>query len=201
MPEDRKPGFYRVADTLYLCVKPSGSRSWVQRIVIDGRRHNIGLGSFVLVSISKAKDKAFKNRVAVADGKNPLQEKKRSHVPTFEIATRETYAGLLPTFKTEKYGRDWISQFERYVFPKIGKMQVDKITGRDVLSIIKKLWTTQPATGKTIRQRIRTVLNFCQAQEYVSNNVAGEAIDGALPKNGNGTKNHRAMPYRNCQTL
>ena len=191
-----KPGFYRVADTLYLCVKPSGARSWVQRIVIDGRRHNIGLGSFVLVSISKAKDKAFKNRVAVADGRNPVQEKKRSNVPTFEIAARDTFAGLSPTFKSDKVRHDWISQLEIHAFPKLGKMPVDKITGRDVLSIVKILWTTKPATGKSLRQKIRKVLSYCQAQEYVSNNVAGEAIDGALPKNGNGSENHRALPYR-----
>ncbi|MXY97560.1 MAG: tyrosine-type recombinase/integrase, partial [Gemmatimonadetes bacterium] len=190
-----KPGFYRVADTLYLFVKKQTLRkSWVQRIVIDGKRRNIGLGSFDLVSISKAKDKALKNRIAVADGENPMIDKQRSNVPTFEIAARDMFTGL--TFKNDKNRRAWIRQLEIHVFPKIGKMTVDKITGPDVLSIVKNLWKTKPATGKTIRQQVRQVLSYCQAHNYVAHNVAGEAIDGALPKNGIGTKNHRAIDYR-----
>ena len=191
-----KPGFYRVADTLYLCVKPTGAKSWVQRIVIDGKRRNIGLGSFKLVSISKAKHRALKNRIAVADGENPLIDKRRSAIPVFETAARDTYKGLLPTFKSDVTAKNWIRQLEIHVFPKIGKMPVDKITGPDVLSIVKKLYVSNPATGKRIRQRIKAVLSYCQAHNLVSHNVAGEAIDGALPKNGNNTEHRRAIDYK-----
>ena len=191
-----KPGFYRVADTLYLCVRSATSKSWVQRIVINGNRRNIGLGPFTLVSISKAKDRAFRNRVAIADGIDPVAEKRRSNVPTFETAARETHKGLLRTFKSEKHGHNWIRHLEIYAFPKLGNMPVDRIGRQDVLSILKKLWNDKPAAAKQLRQRIRAVLSYCQAHGYVNQNYAGEAIDGALPKNGNGSKNHRAMNYR-----
>ena len=191
-----RPGFYRVADTLYLCVKPSGAKSWVQRIVIEGKRRNIGLGSFKLQSISKAKTKALKNQIAVADGENPLIDKQRSDIPTFESAARDTHKGLLPTFKSDVTAKNWIRQLELHAFPKIGKMPVDKVTGPDVLSIVKKLYASNPATGKKIRQRIKATLSYCQAHNYVDHNVAGEAIDGALPKNGNNTEHRRAIDYR-----
>ncbi len=38
-----KPGFYRADDTLYLYVKPTGRKSWVQRVVVGGRRRNLGV--------------------------------------------------------------------------------------------------------------------------------------------------------------
>ena len=46
-----KPGMHGDGEGLYLSVSRSGSRSWVQRISIDGRRREIGLGSFWVVSL------------------------------------------------------------------------------------------------------------------------------------------------------
>ena len=67
-----KPGHYRAGDTLYLYVTRSGAKSWVQRITIHGKRRDIGLGSFKLVSLSTARQRAHDNRVTVADGGDPL---------------------------------------------------------------------------------------------------------------------------------
>ena len=68
-----KPG--RHGDGLYLHVAPSGSKSWVQRIVINDRRRDIGLGSYPTVSLAQARSLAADNRSAVAEGREPLAEK------------------------------------------------------------------------------------------------------------------------------
>ena len=47
-----------------------------------------------------------------------------------------------------------------------------------------------------MRQRIRTVLGWAEAHGFTSSNVAGEAIDGALPKNGHKKRHYAALPYR-----
>ena len=47
---------------LYLYVQPSGARSWVQRLVIRGRRRDFGLGSARLVPLAEAREKARANR-------------------------------------------------------------------------------------------------------------------------------------------
>ena len=58
----KKPGFYNVGDTLYLRVGFTGSKSWIQRLTIDGKRRDIGLGSFKLVTLAEAREMAFENR-------------------------------------------------------------------------------------------------------------------------------------------
>ncbi len=78
-----KPGRYGDGGTLFLNVAPSGSKSWIQRITINGRRRDIGLGGWPVVSLAKARERAFANRVAIADGRDPLAEKRRANVPTF----------------------------------------------------------------------------------------------------------------------
>ena len=59
------PGLYRADPTLYLRIAPGGPKSWVQRLTIHGRRHDLGLWSFPLVSLADARGKAFDNRRAV----------------------------------------------------------------------------------------------------------------------------------------
>ena len=79
-----KPGLHGDGDTLYLRVSKAGSKSWVQRVVINGRRRELGLGSFPLVSLANARAKARANRAAIRLGHNPLEERRR---------TRATLAG------------------------------------------------------------------------------------------------------------
>lgn len=74
---------YGDGETLYLNVAPGGSKSWVQRVVIDGKRHDIGLGGWPVVSLAKARQRAFASRVAIADGRNPLAEKRKARALTF----------------------------------------------------------------------------------------------------------------------
>ncbi len=190
------PGFYRADDTLYLYVKPSGRRSWVQRVMIDGRRANIGLGSYPVISLKMARERAFDNRRAIALGRNPLLEKRRAKTPTFKVAALETHAALAPTFKSEQHTRDWIRILTKHAIPKLGNIPVDRITPQDVLKVLKPIWTVKAETARRVRQRIRTVLDHCRASGYVLDNVAGDTIKAALPTMPKIQDHHRALDYR-----
>jgi integrase len=50
-------------------------------------------------------------------------------------------------------------------------------------------------TARRVRQRVRTVLKWAQAHGFVTENVAGEAIDGALPAMPAVKEHFRALPY------
>ncbi len=45
-----KPGRYGDGNGLYLNISKGGSKSWVQRLTIDGSRRDIGLGGYPAVS-------------------------------------------------------------------------------------------------------------------------------------------------------
>ena len=53
-----RPGRHADGNGLYLFVQPTGARSWVQRLVIRGRRRELGLGSIELVTLAEAREKA-----------------------------------------------------------------------------------------------------------------------------------------------
>lgn len=77
---------------LYLLVKPSGARSWMQRIIVQGRRRELGLGSPPVVTLARAREVALENKRLVRDGVDPLQARKEAEaVPTFEEAARAVH--------------------------------------------------------------------------------------------------------------
>ena len=57
-----RTGLHSDGDTLYLSVAPGWTKSWIQRLTVNGRCRDIGLGGFPLVSLVEARDKAFENR-------------------------------------------------------------------------------------------------------------------------------------------
>ena len=65
-------GKYHDAHGLILRVMPSGSKQWVQRLVILGKRRDIGLGGYPLVTLAEARDKAFANRKLARAGGDPM---------------------------------------------------------------------------------------------------------------------------------
>ena len=191
-----KAGRYGDGDTLFLRVTPSGSRSWIQRLTIEGRRHDVGLGPFPVVSLDKARRRAFENRVAIADGRNPLAEKRRAKSPTFAEAAERTLEATRARWrtggKTEKIWRQVLSQ---RALPAFGDRPVDAITREDVLRIVSPIWSSKPEVARRLRQFVRSILSWAQAHGHVATNVAGEGLDGALPAMRRLKQHLRALPY------
>ena len=191
----REPGLYGDGGTLYLQVAPRGSRSWIQRVMINGKRRDIGLGGWPVVSLAKARARTFANRQAIADGRDPLAEKRRASVPTFRAAAVKTFEANRPRWRNVRTASNWSRQLERHAFSIIGDLPVNQIDREHVLRILTPLWTDRPEVARKLRGRIRATLGWCQAHGHVEVNVAGEAIDAALPAQPAVAAHYRALPY------
>ena len=85
----RPAGRHADGNGLYLYVQPTGTRSWIQCLVIRGRRRELGLGSARLVSLAEAREQALANRKLARSGGDPLAERRRAQgMPTFAEAAR-----------------------------------------------------------------------------------------------------------------
>ena len=190
------PGRYGDGDGLYLTIARGGSKSWIQRIVIDGRRRDIGLGGFPAVTLAKARERAAGNRTAVADGRDPLAERQRTlTVPTFREAAERTIEAHRPRWRNVRTASIWERAFEMYAFPAFGDTRVDRITRADVLSVLTPIWTTKPAVARRLRQRVRATFAWAMAHGHIEVNPAGELVDAALPPQPAVKAHFRAMPY------
>ena len=192
----KNPGFYRAGVTLYLNIAPAGSKSWIQRIIIHGKRRNIGLGGYPLVSLAEARDQAFQNRKLARSGGDPLAEKRKIKLPTFEQAAEKTFKLNRARWRSEKTAKNWEQGMKKHILPVIGELRVDQIGREEVLHILTPIWTTTPEIARKQRNRIRAVLSWCQAHGFIEHNVAGEMIDGALPAMPAVKEHYRALPYQ-----
>ena len=191
-----REGIYRAGPTLYLRIAPGGSKSWVQRLTIHGKRHDMGLGGYPQVNLASARKLAFQNRELAWAGGDPLALKRKAKIPTFREAAEKTYLANRARWRSQKTVKNWEQGMHKHVLPVIGELRVDRIGREDVLRILTPIWTTTPEVARKQRNRIRTVLSWCQAHGFIEHNVAGEMIDGALPAMPAVKAHYRALHYR-----
>ena len=113
-----KPGKYGDGLGLYLNIARSGSKSWIQRITIDGKGCELGLGDSLPSSSPML-------------GRKP--PKAAPSVLTSEQAARIVHELNIPRWKNAKRAISWIQTLERHAFPVIGDFPVDQIGRQDAL--------------------------------------------------------------------
>ena len=190
-----QPGLYSDGNTLYLRVAPGGSKQWVQRLTIHGKRHDLGLGGCSWVTLAQAREAAYENRCVARRGGDPLAAKRRPKVPTFRDAAQHTYEVLRPRWRSEKVAINWMQQLKRHAFDRLADLPVDRIAQEDMLAVLTPIWTSKPETARRVRRHIRATLKWCQAHGFVHFNAAGEGIDGALPRMPAFKEHFRSLPY------
>lgn len=162
------PGKHEDGDGLRLVVSPSGGRKWVLRVTVDGKRRELGLGSYPTVSLSDARDKAQESRKAVAQGLDPVvtRARKPTGLPTFEASAEQYIAAHSPGWRNEKHLYQWNQSLGTFVYPLIGTKTIDQIVTEDVLKVLQPIWTTKTETASRVQGRIERVLDWATARKF-----------------------------------
>ncbi|MDE0005002.1 MAG: tyrosine-type recombinase/integrase, partial [Rhodospirillaceae bacterium] len=170
------------------------SKSWAQRIRLDGKAANVGLGAYPVVTLARARQKALANARIVAEGRDPRD--RASRAPTFEQAVETVIAIHAENWKDGgKSAAQWRASLRDYAVPRIGSKRLDRISTADVMEVLLPIWSTKRETARRVRQRIGAIMKWAVAQGYREDNPAGDAISAALPKNGLRRQHQRALPH------
>jgi integrase len=214
-----QPGRHADGKGLYLLVKPTGAKSWVLRIQVDGVRRDVGLGALDLSSriarkadegendipvpllhrrlltLAEAREKAAILRSAAKAGLDPIAERdrERKSIPTFRKAAKAAHEALKAGW-SEKNAKTFIASLENHAFATLGDKRVDAITAADITAAVAPIWTTKTDMGRKVRQRIVTVLNFAHGKGWRSTEAPVKSVSVGLPRQPKGG-NYRAMPY------
>ena len=179
---------------LNLRVQEGGTRSWVMRYVVDGKRYQMGLGSFPEIGLAEAREKARSIRQLCSEGHHPLKHRKavasqraaeQAKLKTFKesaVSYIETHGH---TWKNAKHRAQWESTLENYVYPVMGELLVQDIGQVHVLKVLEPIWRSKNETAARIRGRIELVLDFAKASGHrVGDNPAAWKghLDKLLPQ-------------------
>ena len=198
------PGDYSDGNGLTLRVEKSGTKRWIQRVSIDGKQRNVGLGGFPAVSLEDARDAAIVNLQAIKAGRDVIAERRdardaarqpKQTVPTFAEEAAETIRLQRPTWSNPKHAAQWASTLATYAFPVMGNKPVDSITTADVLAVLKPIWTEKHETASRVRQRMESVFDLVIAEGHRNDNPAGKHNLRVLPRLRKTKRHHRALPY------
>ena len=184
-----KPGRHLVERSLYLMIQKNGSRSWAQRLYLDGKRTDRGLGGYPAVGLKQARALADGNRAKLAAGGSlgaGKQPRERTVTPTTATvpapAPAQVVKGL--TFKQaaaasiaengkvnadSRYQRQ--NRLDKHVLPLLGGRLVEEITRGDVLQVLLPIKDLHATRNKALGE-IAAVLDWCEAYDHVQVNPA-----------------------------
>jgi integrase len=215
--KNAKPGRHADGNGLYLIVKETGAKSWVLRVQVDGRRRDIGLGSYKdaakkaaavefpaidipilhrkILTLSEAREKSDLLRSAAKAGMDPVAERDRNRrtAPSFKEAAEITHQALKDGW-TEKGQKVFLRSLENHAYPALGRLRVDNITAADITNALAPIWTSKPDMARKVKQRIRTVLNFSHGKGWRTAEAPSRSVTVGLPRQPKGG-NYSAMPY------
>ncbi|MEO1118738.1 MAG: Arm DNA-binding domain-containing protein [Pseudomonadota bacterium] len=72
------PKRYPDGGRLYLQVDQTGTKRWLMRITIGGKRRDLGLGGWPTVALANARKKAAKIRLDLIEGIDPIQNRRKA---------------------------------------------------------------------------------------------------------------------------
>lgn len=208
----KRPGLHAVGGVagLSLNVKDTGARSWILRLKVGDRRHEIGLGGYPDVGLDTARVRARELREALWQGIDPIAARKerqaalRAHQAkalTFDEAAKQCHRTKVDEFRNAKHRKDWITSLELYASPIIGKLPVASIEIGHVVKVLEPIWTTKTETATRVRQRIESVLSWATASGYRSGENPARwkgGLEFVLPKPSKVRKveHHAALPWQ-----
>lgn len=173
----KEPGLHAVGGVagLHLQVSPAGSRSWICRITIGGKRRDVGLGSFPGVGLADARRLTREAREKAATGVDPIAERQAAKdalavAQAARITFGEAAARFIATrgdgWRNAKHRAQWASTLETYADPTLGTLPVEDVRLEHVIKILEPIWGSKTETAVRLRGRIEAVLDWASVRGF-----------------------------------
>ena len=196
------PGKHEDGGGLRLVVSPAGARKWVLRFTLHGKRREMGLGSYPVVTLADARAKAVESLKQARQGVDPVAARRATAeaIPTFTTCAARYIRTQRRSWKNAKHARQWVATLKTYARPVIGAKSVDTIATEDVLRILSPIWNTKTETAKRVQGRIENVMDYAAAHKWRDpmNPARWRGhLDKILPKptKVKVVRHHPAMPH------
>jgi integrase len=206
-----KPGRHRDKESrgLYLQCGPTLTKSWLLRYELNGRERFMGLGAYPDFSLKEARERARAARQKLADGIDPLDERKSARLAgqlaaakttTFKECAEAYHAFHEGKWKSAKWAKQFTATLRDYVHPKIGNLPVADVDTGLVLKCVEPIWKEKTPTANRVRGRIQAVLDWATVRNYRAgeNPARWEGhLEHILPKAGEFAKaqHQAALPF------
>lgn len=200
---------------LVLQVSKTGTKSWLLRVLVGGKRREIGLGGYPDVTLAGAREAARVTKEKIRNGIDPVAERQAARsalaaavasAMNFKQAAEKYIEANEAGWKNPKHAAQWTSTLEKYAYPIIGNLQVAHIETPHVVSVLEPIWNTKTETASRLRGRIESVLDWAKVRGYRNGENPARwkgHLDHILPARAKvqKVKHHPALDYRDMSAF
>src|SRR5215813_5680125 len=151
----KQKGKYYDGGYLYLHIRESGSKQWFARVPAGGRRRDVALGGYPVLSLAEARDKAIELRRAIRKGET-LPERTGRPV-TFKEAFEAYWEVKRSQLGNGQHIWHWQDTIRRFACPSLANKPIAEITAEDILTVVKPIWHEKPETATRLLQRLESI--------------------------------------------
>lgn len=161
------PGKHPDGQGLWLIKRSKAAGKWILRLVIHGKRREMGLGRWPDVSIAEARERAAAARKQLRDGIDPIFERQKTKCSVKPLTLAEAVAGCFEARKAELKGNGeagrWLSPLNVHVIPKIGSYPVVAINQHTLLEVLQPIWHEKTEAAQKALNRVNLTLKHAAA--------------------------------------
>lgn len=194
-----EPGMYGDGAGLWLKVDQTLSKRWVFVYFLAKKRREMGLGPVSQVDLKTARAKAAAARQLVADGRDPIAERRleEQSATTFGEVAERAIATLEDGWRSKKTAGQWRASLKTHAAD-IWKMPVSAVTTGHVRAALDPIWQSLPETATRVRARIEHVIDVAKVEGLRQGENPARwkgHLQLLLGRQAKERAHHEAMPY------
>lgn len=160
-------GKYADGQGLWLIKRDKQAGKWMLRLLVNGKRREMGLGRWPDVSIAEARGRAEAARKRLRDGVDPVFERQKAKSSTSHLTLEAAITGCFEARKAElkrdgDAGR-WLSPLKVHVIPKLGAYPVGEVDQHVLRSVLEPIWQEKPEAAVKALNRVGLALKHAAA--------------------------------------
>jgi len=193
-------GKYADGQGLWLWKNHKETGRWKLRIVVGGKRREMGLGRWPDVSIAEAREQAAAARQQLRKGIDPIEqrqaEQRKADVLTIAAAIDGCFKARQAELKGDGTAGRWLSPLSNHIIPKIGDTAIEKLNQHLLKDTLEPIWHTKPDTARKALNRLNLTLQYAAALGLEVDLQTTMKTRALLGKQRHTTKHIPSLPYQ-----
>jgi len=193
------PGKHFDGQGLMLVKRRKESGKWMLRLIVGGKRREMGLGRWPDVALAEARERASDARRQLRDGIDPIQARqaaqRRANRLTVLEAIEQCFAARQAELKNDGQAGRWLSPLAVHVVPKIGNMAIEDVDQHVLKRTLEPIWHEKADTARKAMNRMNLTLKHAAAFGLDVDLQAVMKAQALLGKRRHKTTHIPSLPY------
>ncbi|MFM2339742.1 MAG: hypothetical protein RLZZ360_378 [Candidatus Parcubacteria bacterium] len=175
---------------------------WVLRVVVQGKRREMGLGRWPDVSIAEARELAAEARRKLRTGIDPIAQRVEGRKKVVRLTVQQAVDACFEARKAElksdgEAGR-WMSPLSVHVLPVIGKTAIEDVDQHVLKKALEPIWHSKADTARKALNRLSLTLKHAAALGLEVDLQATMKVRALLGKQRHVSEHIPSMPYKDA---